>query len=410
MKRLIKAASVAVTFALLGGTLVGCSSGPAAQALFCATDAEGAAPSATDHAIVVVGNVAGAPAWSMTEQARTAVSSVLETGGRVDVVSTGGDGYLCAAEAWGQTVPKDSANPKRRNDVRLANLALITEQLTRAPREDGSDAYAALHLAADQFDSVGASRQVLVFLGSGLNDHGDLDWTTGLLGSEPDEVVSALKHLGPLPNLKGITVIVTGLGWTAPDQEPLNDRLRGNVEDTYARVLSASGTKATIDPAPHNGAPIDTLGHTVNPTPVPVQGSVPPPESCAPFEQVFDQTSALRFKGDKATFVDPDAARDVLTPIAHWLADDPANREVAIVGTTARATSKANQKKLSLARARAAAKLLVSLGAEPGQVTKVTGAGSWFDGYVNDLDPAGGLLPGPAARNRSVRLSLEQNC
>lgn len=410
MKRIMKAAALVAVLALAGDTLVGCSTGPVEQVEFCSTDAHGVHPSSDNHAIVVVGNVAGAPAWSLTNQATAALSGVLEAGGRVDLISTAGDGYLCAAEAWGQSVAKESANPKKRNNVLQANLIQITAQVGRAPREDGSDAYAALHLAADQFTSVGSQQRTLIVLSTGLNDHGDLDWTTGLLGSEPDEVVEALEQLGPLPELDGVTTVVVGLGWTAPDQEPLNDRLRGNVEQVYAAILTASGAQATVDPAPQNGAAINTLGHVVKPTPVPTQVSVPPADVCEPIEQVFDQTSALQFVGDKDVFVDPAAARDTLTPIADWLSAEPATRQVRILGTTARATTKENQKRLSLARAKAARKLLIGLGVDPEQITKVSGAGSWFDGYVNDQGPSGKLLPGPAARNRSVRLTLSQTC
>lgn len=411
MKRIIKVAALAAALAMAAGGLAGCSTGAGEQTPFCAIGAQGARPSGDGHAIVVVSDVAGAPTWSLTDKITAALSGVLETGGRVDLVSTAGDGYLCAAEDWGQAVAKEDANPRKRDQVLQVNLLQITSQLARAPRDNGSDAYAALHMAADQFTSVGSSHKLLILLASGLNDHGDLDYTTGLLGSEPREVVSSLKHLGALPDLGGVTVIVAGLGWTAPDQKPLNDRLRSNVEKTYATVLSASGAEVTVDPAPQSGAGIDTLGRTVKPTPVPSRPSVlPQPETCKPVEQVFDQTSALQFVGDKASFVDADAARDALAPITDWLAEDRARRQVSIVGTTARATSKANQKKLSLARARAARSLLVSLGVTAAQITKVSGAGSWFDGYVDDQDHAGGLLPGPAARNRSVRLNLTQTC
>lgn len=411
MKRpIIKAAVVAVASAVLGGSLSGCSSSPAAQTLFCFGDAKKQQVPGETHAILVIGNVANAPAWTLTDQIITALTNVLQAHGRVDLVSTAGDGYLCPAERLGMETFTDDINQSAKDDAVSRNLKRIRKEITRAPRDNGSDAYAAIHLAADEFDSIGGQERLLLFLGSGLNDHGLLDYTRGLLGSDPDEVVSYLKKQGPLPRLSNTTTILAGLGWTAPIQEPLNDRQRGNVENTYKAILAASGAAVTIDPAPINTDPIDPLGKTVEPTPLPPEPTVPPTGSCKPFEEVFDQTSALQFKGDRAEFVDPTAARAALAPIADWLKEDPAARQVSILGTTARAGSKAYQKDLALKRAKAAQRLLLDLGVKPGQITKVNGAGSWFDGYLDDRGPAGGLLPGPAAKNRSVRLTLHQAC
>lgn len=411
MKRpLMKVALAAASVTVIVGSLAGCSTSPAEQNLFCSRDATKKEIPGDVHAIVVASNVANAPAWALTDQIKAALTEILEAGGRVDVVSTAGDGYLCPAERLGLETFTESTNEVAKEDIVRRNRNDILKAIAAAPRTDGSDAYAALHLAADQFESIGGRQRVLLFWSSGLNDHGALDYTTGLLGSEPDEVVSYLANRGPLPTLDGVTAIAAGLGWTAPPQEPLDDRQRGNVEDTYEAILSASGAAPTMDPAPFSSDPIDTLGKTVVATPLAPEPAAPTTESCEPFEEIFDQTSALQFKGDKAEFVDAPAAKAALTPIAEWLREDPDTRRVSITGTTARALSKKYQKQLSLNRARAGEKLLIKLGVEPSQVTDVAGVGSDFDGYVDDQDPAGGLLPGPAARNRSLRLVLTQTC
>ena len=74
-----------------------------------------------------------------------------------------------------------------------------------------------------------------------------------------------------------------------PPQEPLDDRQRGNVEDTYEAILSASGAAPIMDPAPFSSDPIDTLGKTVAATPLAPEPAAPTTESCEPFEEIFDQ-------------------------------------------------------------------------------------------------------------------------
>lgn len=195
MKRpLMKAALAAASVTVIAGSLAGCSTSPAEQNLFCSRDATKKEIPGDVHAIVLASNVANAPAWALTDQIKAALTEILEAGGRVDVVSTAGDGYLCPAERLGLETFTESTNEVAKEDIVRRNRNDILKAIAAAPRTDGSDAYAALHLAADQFESIGGRQRVLLFWSSGLNDHGALDYTTGLLGSEPDEVVSYLAN------------------------------------------------------------------------------------------------------------------------------------------------------------------------------------------------------------------------
>lgn len=63
------------------------------------------------------------------------------------------------------------------------------------------------------------------------------------------------------------------------------------------------------------------------------------------------------------------------------------------------------QIRLSTLRARRVRDELVALGASRAQIS-AKGAGSDFPQFIPDHGPSGALLAGPAALNRSVRLTL----
>jgi OmpA-OmpF porin, OOP family len=75
------------------------------------------------------------------------------------------------------------------------------------------------------------------------------------------------------------------------------------------------------------------------------------------------------------------------------------------VGTTADVGPMSGRVALSRARAARVRSELITLGASPAQIT-ATGVGSAFPQFRSDRDAQGTLLPGPAALNRSVRVTL----
>lgn len=88
------------------------------------------------------------------------------------------------------------------------------------------------------------------------------------------------------------------------------------------------------------------------------------------------------------------AAESGLKELAEWIIRD--RRKMRLVGTTSSGGSIAMQEALSLARARAVAKVLVSLGV-PSESITAFGVGKDFPSYVQDVYGNGSLLPGSAA-------------
>ena len=226
-------------------------------------------------------------------------------------------------------------SPRVRQDVQRILTAIVDAR----PDSPGIDDLEALSVAADAARAAGDPHAELVLIDSGLDDRGALDFTEpGMLAATPAEVAQQLKASGNLPDLRGFTVLLVGLGYTAPPQAPLSAKWRCGVTRIWGTVVTAAGAKDEIIPQPGQGPSVDT-DQLVKAVPVPPTQPVlvPPAPRGKPHKPtivIFTQESAVRFEPNTTVFVDPAAAKQALTPIAKWLAADP-SRHARLEGTTA---------------------------------------------------------------------------
>ena len=272
------------------------------------------------------------------------------------------------------------------------------------PDSPGADDLAALAIAADAARSAGIPHAELALVDSGLDDRGAVNFTVrGMVAATPPEVARQLRASGNLPDLHGFTVLLVGLGYTAPPQAPLPAKWRGNVTQIWTTVVTSAGARAEIIPQPAQGASVKT-SQPVKPVPVPTDQPVQP-NTGASF--VFTQESPVGFKPNVTSFANPGAAAKALIPIARWLAADR-SRHAWLEGTTADVGPMAGQIRLSRLRADRVRGELVALGASPAQIS-AKGVGSDFPQFTPDRDSAGALLAASAALNRSVRITLSRS-
>lgn len=355
-------------------------------------------------AVVIVADThANAPAPTLNEQAADLVRGAMVNGDEVALIRVSGspelaDLRLRAVE--GTTAGKDAAVE--------SNLNRIERELQNGTTVDGADDFEAISRAADTLRDEKAEHPAIVFTGSGLGDRGRLDFTApGILAAAPEDVSTYLKSTDALPDLDGITVYLSGIGYTAGPQKPLDAAQRANVTAIWQAVLRASGAEVVEIPDARAGRPVETTA-TVKPVNVPTTTT---PAMCSTKEIIFGQQSAVSFHAEEARFVDANSAAKALSPIASWLSEDR-NRTAVIRGTTADDRGdRMRLKRLGQRRADAVASYLIAHGATRGQISS-TGVGADFAEYVRpDADPETGLLlPGPAAVNRSVRIALTDPC
>ncbi|WP_300607055.1 OmpA family protein [Trebonia sp.] len=352
-----------------------------------------------DGMILVIGAHRDVPAPQLDPLLECELTAVIGTGGPVRILIPDSPPQLITPQLEpvnGGTLAQQ-ASPRVQHDVQLTDQAVSNAR----PDAPGVDDLNALAVAADEADTLGGTGIEIVLIDSGLDDRGALNFTVpGLLAATPAEVVSQLRATGNLPELHRLTVVLVGLGYTAPPQAPLSAKWRASLTAIWRAVVSAAGARVRIIPQPGLSASVVT-DEPVRLVPVPSAGYIHP---AAGQTIVFSGISAVRFQPNSTAFVDQVAAIEALAPIAHWLAADPA-RHAELEGTTADVGPMSGQVELSLLRADRVKAALISLGAQPTQIT-TTGVGSDFPQFAPDRDADGALLAGPATLNRSVRITL----
>jgi outer membrane protein OmpA-like peptidoglycan-associated protein len=391
MKRVVTAAAAVATF-----VLAGCSS------LAQLTDLrESPVPvcGRPQGVVLIVGAHRDAPAPSLDSSVACLVAAAIKAGRPVILVDASGQPTVVAPRLMsvrGGTLAQQ-VSPRVAQDVRSVNAAIAGLR----PGSPGVDDLAALAVAADAARSAGMPHAQLILLDSGLDDRGSLDFTVpGMLAAAPSEVASQLRADGNEPDLHGFTVVLVGLGYTAPPQAPLAAKWRRNVSQIWQAVVTSGGAAAEVIPQPAQGPSVPT-SQPVNLIPVPA-GQPVRPTPRAPI--VFTGESPVRFEPDSTAFVDPGDAVRALFPIARWLAADR-HRHALLVGTTADVGPMVGQVALSRLRADHVRDELVALGASRSQIW-CQGVGSDFPAFIPDRNASGTLLAGPATLNRSVRITL----
>lgn len=358
--------------------------------LLCAgcDDKAAAAPGAL---AVIVGAHSNMVAPSLLDSVKTELDTASELGSPATVIVD--DGNPAASAPLALKTAND--NPLYQQD-QVKQLKNMIDK-TRAGNPE-VDLLAAINLAARSVGDA-AGPKTIVVIESGLQTTGALrfqDQDGALLNASPDEVVDQLRRTQQLPNLTGMRVVFTGLGDTAPPQQPLPAPARTVLVALWTKIVESAGGKADVKQAPlpstrpRDGLPPVTI--------VPVAA-----QSIGPLPTVTVlRDGTVGFVPDQAVLKDPAAARAVLADYAKAIKD---GRRALLTGTTASDGTPEYRRQLSEKRAGAVRDLLVGLGA-PADRISTRGLGSDFPAYVPDRDAQGNLDPIPAAQNRQVIIDL----
>jgi outer membrane protein OmpA-like peptidoglycan-associated protein len=340
---------------------------------------------------VIVGAHSNMVAPSLLDTVKAEIDAASELGSPATVIVDDGSPTALAPVS----LKAENDNPLYREDQVNQLKDLIDKTRADSPEVD---LLAAVNLAARSVsDAIGP--KTIVVIDSGLQTTGALrfqDQGGALLNANPDEVVGQLRRTQQLPNLTGMRVVFTGLGDTAPPQQPLPAPARAVLVALWTKIVESAGGKAEIKQAPLPSTRTLTGLPPVTIVPVAAQSIGPLPSVTV----LRDGT--VGFVPDQAVFRDPDQARAVLADYAKAIKE---GKRALLTGTTASDGTPEYRLRLSEKRANAVRDLLVSLGAPTDRIT-TRGLGSDFPGYVPDRDSQGNLDPLPAAQNRQVIIEL----
>ena len=333
---------------------------------------------------------ANAPIVEATPAIIAAINHAIDQQTHLTIVDTGGTpGVVQEGDLMSTT-----KNGPAREDERKKNLAGIGAALqgvqSTTPEANPLEALA---LAARSVKAYGSTGTV-VLADSGLQTTGALNYTKdGMLLAEPQELATAVKAAGQLPDLNGITVALTGIGDTIAPQAPLDNATRARLGQQWAALATAAGAACVyLDVKPNAQA---------SPTGAPdVSEVTPPPPPVFEFDTPIPlRDDVLAFKDNSPELIDPAAAQASLAALVTGL--KASTGEILLTGTTASGGAKSGRQQLSAQRAQTAKDLLVQMGIPAERITS-KGVGTDFPSYQPDTDESGRQIPEIAAQNRSV--------
>ncbi len=271
MRRMIAAAAIAVSALLAAGCASGQAPDPGSPG---PAPPSASMPQACTKNGPVVFAVAGrqnSPAPVMTGAMQSAAATAVREGSAIGLVDLDGRPRLIMAGAFRDP----GANPVALQAAQQHFLSSLTSAVehTRAawPHADVLDA---LNVAGHAIRAACPYGGTIYLEDSGLQETGLVNFReTGMLGAAPADVVSFvvsfLARQHDLPYLAGVTVVLAGLGDTAPPQVPLSISQQDNVTAIWSAIAQAGGaTSVRVDLAPLSG-PAPAHVPAVLPVPVP---------------------------------------------------------------------------------------------------------------------------------------------
>ena len=253
----------------------------------------------------------------------------------------------------------------RRSQLLQQNVARVESQLGQEAAAGPFDLLNTI-LAASRVTSPPAT---MLLLTSGVTTSGGFDLRKVGWAEPPASAAAALKQRGLLPDLAGWTVIFSGLGETAGRQPALPLPQQTTLASYWLAICHAAGAAACrVDDSPrplrnsYSRLPVPIV-------PVPAVQSITGPhgqqQSIVPADLLFAFNSATLLPG----------ANSYLAPVAARGGDG--NYSVSITGQASPdGGTAAYNLRLSVSRAQAVQRRLITLGLAPHQIVQVNGIGT----------------------------------
>jgi len=401
MKQILRAAAVG-TALLAAASVGGCSTGGSGGGTGGGTgSALGSCLAPNAPVAIGIGARSNNPQPTMTDTVKAAMNSAINAKQQVTIIRLDGDPKVVYSEAYAPTGANTQAQKSdynayvnELNEILAGTSATNTDVRAQVPQ---ANLLEALAIAADEAGTGGN----VVIMDAGLQTTSPLDFTTGLLADDPQDIASSLKSSNELPDLKGRHVEFSGLGWTAAPQQQLSIANRTKVGEIWTDIAEAAGASCVdVDQTPNTNAAIAGL-----PAVSVVKQPVVQPLKVVPKCSVtnLDDSNNVGFDFNSTVFRDPAGADATLRVLAKAILSS--GDSVTLTGATSSEGTDAYNTQLSLDRADKVKSVLMQMGVPASRIT-THGDGAHLPGRLNDKGPNGQLLIGPAITNRKVVAKL----
>jgi len=332
--------------------------------------------STPDNIAIVVANTANSPCPVLSDAGTTLVKGLMENEALPTLWSASGQPNQIQVSLQ----PISGKNTARKNQTRIDNnINLINKAIQASPSNAGMSLFEGIGTAIDELKSQASHDPWIILVGSGLDDTGPLNTTTGILAETPDQIAQRVAQANPGFSLAGVTILATSLGYAAPPQDLASSAQRQLISEMWLTVLNRLGASVILDPQPAPACSVVT-DQPVTPSELP-DITV----SCTEHVVTYELPSALLFDGDSSIL--QNGTTDLLAEPIRILTENPLTT-VTIIGHTASISYQTGDSmRLSIARAEAVAAVLRQAGIPDGRIT-VRGVGD-TDPKHEDLNPDG---------------------
>lgn len=309
--------------------------------------------------------------------------------------------------------PDKKIDNAKRNQLATNNTAqMIAEMSAITSTTPEADTLTSIRLSADTLHSTSGEKTMFIF-DSGLSTAGLLNFAKqNIIGTDPAILVEQLEARHAIPDLSDIHVVWVGLGQVCGEQPELTADYQYRLEEIWRAVLTkGNAASITFDRSPVSGEAY--AGSLPQCSIVPVVADVLDVETLVTEAEMpevikWDEASPVNFQGDKADFVDYQAAAKELEPVADYLTANP-EQKVYIFGMTATITGGGPGTELAVKRAQTVKEVLTANGVSEEQITCV-GLGQISNPLrVEDVDTNGCQIPELAQKNRAVFVIREDS-
>lgn len=341
----------------------------------------------SEQIALIVGNTQNTPAPKISSDLSDEIEKTLlqhkgkdtdVLAGSIKIISAVKQPEVAELDIHGlRKIGNNTSNAKRSAKL---NLKVIEKQVQNMqPTNHGANYVEAILTARDNVDEGSK----IIVIGSGLSDSGDLNFSkNNLLTSEEarNNALNKIKEKYGRDYLEGYSVVFHGLGDTTEPQQPLSNKQKTIVRNTYAEMVRRLGGTVETKTQTLVGAAVDTkydVGETDT--------------GCGNIGLIFDDDN-LKFVSDQALFTDPSSAKSSLSSVKTiWDKYSGTIQSIQVDGYIAHY---AGPDSLSQQRADLVKQSLVSLGVP---ASKITAAGKGFGPYEID------------AQNRIVKVNIDRD-